>query len=142
MSLWSKKKYRLSKTAEASYSFDIIVSDDGLQHYALARDLEIAVLDAQRGVGNVVHDGVMEVQKFAIENRGVGDVNFRKKSEKIFREQFIKGKTVVFVTHKFNILEKHADRVLCLEKGKMIALGEAKEVISLYKKNSINEKKN
>lgn len=31
---------------------DIIISDDGLQHYALARDLEIAIIDAQRGLGN------------------------------------------------------------------------------------------
>lgn len=31
---------------------DVIVSDDGLQHYALARDLEIAVVDGARGLGN------------------------------------------------------------------------------------------
>ncbi|MFT6915457.1 MAG: tetraacyldisaccharide 4'-kinase [Motiliproteus sp.] len=31
---------------------DIIVSDDGLQHYALGRDLEIAIVDAARGLGN------------------------------------------------------------------------------------------
>lgn len=31
---------------------DIILSDDGLQHYALARDFEIAVVDASRGLGN------------------------------------------------------------------------------------------
>jgi len=31
---------------------DIIVSDDGLQHYALARDLEIAVVDGERRFGN------------------------------------------------------------------------------------------
>jgi tetraacyldisaccharide 4'-kinase len=31
---------------------DLIVSDDGLQHYALARDMEIAMLDARRGIGN------------------------------------------------------------------------------------------
>ena len=31
---------------------DIIVSDDGLQHYALRRDCEIVVVDAQRGFGN------------------------------------------------------------------------------------------
>lgn len=34
---------------------DIVVSDDGLQHYALARDLEIVVLDGHRGVGNGRH---------------------------------------------------------------------------------------
>ena len=31
---------------------DVIVSDDGLQHYALARDVEIAVFDGERGLGN------------------------------------------------------------------------------------------
>jgi tetraacyldisaccharide 4'-kinase len=31
---------------------DVIVADDGLQHYALPRDIEIAVLDGQRGLGN------------------------------------------------------------------------------------------
>ena len=31
---------------------DVVLSDDGLQHYALARDLEIAILDGDRGVGN------------------------------------------------------------------------------------------
>ncbi len=31
---------------------DLIISDDGLQHYALARDIEIAVVDSQRGLGN------------------------------------------------------------------------------------------
>jgi tetraacyldisaccharide 4'-kinase len=31
---------------------NVIVSDDGLQHYALGRDLEIAVVDGERGFGN------------------------------------------------------------------------------------------
>lgn len=31
---------------------DVILSDDGLQHYRLARDAEIAVIDAQRELGN------------------------------------------------------------------------------------------
>lgn len=31
---------------------DVIVCDDGLQHYRLARDVEIAVVDQARGVGN------------------------------------------------------------------------------------------
>ena len=36
----------------ARTAVDIVISDDGLQHYALARDLEIAVVDEQRGTGN------------------------------------------------------------------------------------------
>lgn len=31
---------------------DVIVTDDGLQHYALARDIEIVVINGQRGLGN------------------------------------------------------------------------------------------
>jgi tetraacyldisaccharide 4'-kinase len=31
---------------------DVILSDDGLQHYAMARDIEIVVVDAARGFGN------------------------------------------------------------------------------------------
>jgi tetraacyldisaccharide 4'-kinase len=31
---------------------DLILCDDGLQHYALARDFEIAVVDGERGLGN------------------------------------------------------------------------------------------
>ena len=36
----------------AQHPVDIVLCDDGLQHYALARDFEIAVLDAERGLGN------------------------------------------------------------------------------------------
>lgn len=31
---------------------DVIISDDGLQHYAMARDIEIVLLDGSRGLGN------------------------------------------------------------------------------------------
>ena len=31
---------------------DVVFSDDGLQHYAMQRDIEIAVIDGQRGFGN------------------------------------------------------------------------------------------
>ncbi|GAB4391308.1 MAG: tetraacyldisaccharide 4'-kinase [Gammaproteobacteria bacterium] len=34
------------------FACDIVLSDDGLQHYALGRDIEIAVIDGKRGFGN------------------------------------------------------------------------------------------
>jgi tetraacyldisaccharide 4'-kinase len=34
------------------FEVDIVLSDDGLQHYAMGRDMEIAVLDQARGIGN------------------------------------------------------------------------------------------
>jgi len=36
----------------AQYSLDIILADDGLQHYRLQRDREILVIDSQRRFGN------------------------------------------------------------------------------------------
>lgn len=37
---------------DAHPEIDVIVADDGLQHYGLARDMEIAVVDGARGLGN------------------------------------------------------------------------------------------
>lgn len=36
----------------ANCDCDLVLSDDGLQHYRLHRDFEIAVLDGERGLGN------------------------------------------------------------------------------------------
>ena len=36
----------------AEYDCDIIISDDGLQHYRLNRDIELVVVDSRRGFGN------------------------------------------------------------------------------------------
>ena len=36
----------------ANPACDVVLSDDGLQHYALHRDVEIAAVDATRGLGN------------------------------------------------------------------------------------------
>lgn len=36
----------------AASSCDLVISDDGLQHFALGRDAEVVVLDAARGLGN------------------------------------------------------------------------------------------
>lgn len=37
----------------AQEDLDLILCDDGLQHYRLARDLELVLIDAARGLGNV-----------------------------------------------------------------------------------------
>lgn len=41
-----------SAAAAEAHGADVLVCDDGLQHYALARDVEIVVVDAARGLGN------------------------------------------------------------------------------------------
>ncbi|MQL48497.1 tetraacyldisaccharide 4'-kinase [Photorhabdus khanii] len=46
------KRVEAVKALLADTSLDIIVTDDGLQHYALQRDFEIAVIDGVRRFGN------------------------------------------------------------------------------------------
>lgn len=46
------KRARAVATLSQQDCCDLIISDDGLQHHAMARDLEIVVIDGQRGFGN------------------------------------------------------------------------------------------
>jgi len=46
------KRVRAVQALLAQQLCDVVISDDGLQHYALPRDIEIAVIDGQRGFGN------------------------------------------------------------------------------------------
>lgn len=46
------KRVRAVETLLQQHDCDIVISDDGLQHYALARTLEIAVIDGNKRFGN------------------------------------------------------------------------------------------
>jgi len=46
------KRVRAVQALLHQYACDIVISDDGLQHYALARTIEIAVIDGARRFGN------------------------------------------------------------------------------------------
>ena len=43
---------RAARYLEANYDVDLLISDDGLQHYALDRDFEIVLIDQDLGLGN------------------------------------------------------------------------------------------
>lgn len=46
------QRARAALALAAAHSVDVILSDDGLQHYPLSRQLEVLVVDGQRGFGN------------------------------------------------------------------------------------------
>lgn len=46
------QRARAGRALLAATDCDLVIADDGLQHYALARDLEIAVIDGARRFGN------------------------------------------------------------------------------------------
>ncbi|WP_348680288.1 tetraacyldisaccharide 4'-kinase [Alcanivorax profundi] len=45
-------RYNALQVAIRDYQPDLVISDDGLQHYALPRTAEVVVVDGQRGLGN------------------------------------------------------------------------------------------
>ena len=47
-----KNRVRAVKTLENNHNCDVIISDDGLQHYNMNRDIEIVVVDGKRRFGN------------------------------------------------------------------------------------------
>ena len=47
-----KNRVRAVKKLTQNHNCDVIISDDGLQHYPMNRDIEIAVIDGKRRFGN------------------------------------------------------------------------------------------
>lgn len=65
---------------------------------------------------------------------GVGDLQFKALSEKVFKESFLRGRTIIHVSHTLPTIQEHCNRVLLLHHGEMVALGPPSEVIPIYRK--------
>jgi ABC-type polysaccharide/polyol phosphate transport system ATPase subunit len=63
---------------------------------------------------------------------GVGDQSFKKKADEIFHDRFVKGKTIIHVSHQLETIKKYCDRVMLLEKGEIVKIGTPEEVLVDY----------
>lgn len=63
----------------------------------------------------------------------VGDVKFRKKSEKKIMDMFDKGVTVLFVSHNEQQVKQICNKAILLEHGKLTASGTVDQVFDRYK---------
>ena len=64
----------------------------------------------------------------------VGDVKFRKKSEKRIKEMFKKGTTVLFVSHNLTQIRSLCTRAIWLENGHVVEDGPVEEVTEHFEK--------
>ena len=64
----------------------------------------------------------------------VGDIFFQAKCYKKFDEFREAGMTILFVSHDLNSISKYCSRTILLNKGELVAEGEPKEVVDLYKR--------
>ncbi len=62
----------------------------------------------------------------------VGDVKFRKKSEKRIKEMFAKGITVLFVSHNLKQVRSLCNRAIWLEKGHIVEDGPVEEIADKF----------
>lgn len=67
----------------------------------------------------------------------VGDLNFQQKSENKMRSLISGGTTVLYVSHSIKSIESLCDRVVWLEHGQVVMVGETKEVCTAYYKSQI-----
>ena len=63
----------------------------------------------------------------------VGDVFFQSKCYNKFEEFKKLGKTILFVSHDLGSITKYCDRAILLNKGTMLAEGNSKAMVDLYK---------
>ncbi|MGH1566619.1 MAG: ABC transporter ATP-binding protein [Nitrosopumilus sp.] len=69
----------------------------------------------------------------------VGDMGFKQKSFDEFMRLKKEGKTIIHTTHNLSAVERFSDKVLFLDKGKQIDIGEPKEIVTKYKKYILGE---
>ncbi|HEC26634.1 MAG TPA: ABC transporter ATP-binding protein [Gammaproteobacteria bacterium] len=62
----------------------------------------------------------------------VGDVRFQNKCFRKLRELKSQGTTTLFVTHSSDLIVRHCDRAVLLEKGTVYAMGEPADVVNEY----------
>jgi ABC-type polysaccharide/polyol phosphate transport system ATPase subunit len=70
----------------------------------------------------------------------VGDIKFRKKSEKRIMELFEKGTTVIFVSHSLNQVRRLCNKAVWLEKGEIVMKGDCEEVCNEFEKTLDEDK--
>lgn len=65
---------------------------------------------------------------------GVGDASFRKKSEKRVRDMIRGSGTVIIVSHSQGFMMEICDRIVLMDDGEVIGIGEPKEMFAQYNK--------
>lgn len=70
----------------------------------------------------------------------VGDMSFQEKCENRIKELMDGGTTVLIVSHSIKQIEKLCHRVLWLDHGRMIAMGDTQEICDRYKRKDFEGK--
>lgn len=64
----------------------------------------------------------------------VGDVKFRKKSEKKVKDMMKDGTAVLFVSHSLGQVKRICNKAMILERGRVVAMGDVNKILEIYVK--------
>lgn len=62
----------------------------------------------------------------------IGDEKFKNKSLNKINELVKKGATILLVSHNLELIKKHCDRLIWMDKGRIIKIGNNKDIIRKY----------
>lgn len=66
----------------------------------------------------------------------VGDMKFQEKAIKVFESSWIKGKTVILISHSMDVIQKYCKRSAFMKHGQLVFFGDTTEAIELYMKDN------
>lgn len=62
----------------------------------------------------------------------VGDMKFQEKAVKVFESSWIKGKTVILVSHTMDVIRKYCSRTAFMKNGELLFFGDTEKAIEMY----------
>jgi ABC-2 type transport system ATP-binding protein len=124
--------------AEIENMYDDIVAfaeldrfmDQKLKNYSSGMQVRLAFSVATRAKADIL---------LIDEVLAVGDADFQKKCFEYFRKLKASDTTVVFVTHDMNAVREYCDRAVLIEKSKVVEIGKASKIASMYTKMFIEQ---
>jgi len=99
-----------------------------IKHYSSGMKARLAFSIAMQ-----IHPDILLVDEIF----SVGDKNFQKKSFDTFLKFKKEQKTILHASHNLEVLSEYSDKILLLKKGKIVSIGNPKDVIEEYKQLKI-----
>ncbi|WP_392560397.1 tetraacyldisaccharide 4'-kinase [Orbus mooreae] len=118
-----------------NYPIDIIITDDGLQHYALKRDIEIVVVDGKRGFGNGWYLPAGPMRETSSRLKSVDFVVINGPSEQHYQDAY----TMTLEPHQaINLLTQECRPVNELKAvSAMAGIGDPSRFFTMLEKNNV-----
>jgi ABC-2 type transport system ATP-binding protein len=66
----------------------------------------------------------------------VGDIKFQEKAMRVFEMSWIKGRTVILVSHSMDVIQRYCNRTAYMKDGALVYYGDTNHAINLYKHDS------